>query len=35
MARRLRESFPGVDVDEVYEEEEPRVKKPNREETSQ
>lgn len=27
MARRLRESFPGVDVKEVYEEEEPPVKK--------
>jgi putative NIF3 family GTP cyclohydrolase 1 type 2 len=26
MARRLREHFPGVDVKEVYEEEEPRVR---------
>ena len=35
LARRLRESFPGVDVEEVYEEEEPRVKKPRGEEMSQ
>lgn len=27
LARRLRADFPGVDVEEVYEEEEPRVKK--------
>lgn len=31
LARCLREKFPGVDVEEVYEEEEPRMKKPHKE----
>ncbi|KAF2440355.1 hypothetical protein P171DRAFT_435167 [Karstenula rhodostoma CBS 690.94] len=32
ISRRLRENFPGVDVKEVYEEEEPRVKEMRKEE---
>ncbi|KAJ4357552.1 uncharacterized protein N0V89_002128 [Didymosphaeria variabile] len=34
MSRRLRENFPGVDVKEIYEEEEPRTKDVRKEEAS-